>query len=81
MLDASESLHWLTTYSLTGRLLADQLRILPLQIYQLLVELVVFKVADDRLRQHVIGVVMPADFLDEPGVAGLGFVQVHRQNQ
>ena len=48
-----------------------------LQVEQFLVKPVIVLVADARLGQHVISVVVPADFFDQLGVAGFGFVERH----
>jgi hypothetical protein len=34
-------------------------------------------VGNGWLRKHIIGVVMPEDFLDELSMTGFGFVEVH----
>ncbi len=66
--------------ALRGRFGCDQVGKLFLQILQFLEKLVVFAVGDELPAFDVIGVVVPADFVGELGVAGFGFAERHRGN-
>ena len=75
-----ESLQRLPTDSLRGRIRRYQFREFLLQIEQFVIETIVLLIRDRRLGQHVISVVVLADFLDEIRVAGFGFVERHGKN-
>jgi len=53
-------------------------RELLLQVEQFVIKAVVLAVADARMGEHVIGVVVLADLIGQVGVAGLGFSESHR---
>ena len=77
MLHLLELLQRLAADALAWGIGRDKLGKLLLQVQQLVIKPVIFAVADGRLREHVIGVVMPADLLDQLGITHLGFAEVH----
>ena len=77
MFDALEAFRGRAAHALAGGIRRDQPGKFLLQIEQLLIKPVVFAVADLRLGEHVVGMVVRADFLDQFGVPGFGFVERH----
>ena len=80
MLHGLELLQRLAADALGRGIGRDEVGKLLFQVQQLVVKPVIFAVADGRLRQHVIGVVVPADFLDELGVAFFGCCVRHGES-
>ena len=78
MLDAGEFFAGRAADALRGRFGRDEVGKLFLQLLQFLEKLVVFAVGDELPAFDVIGVVVPADFVGELGVAFFGFGVVSR---
>src|SRR5690349_16028336 len=68
-----------SAHPLRWRIRRRQLRMLLLDVEQLMIEPVVIAIADGRLREHVISVIVPADFIGEFGVTFPGLVGGHSE--
>ena len=79
MFDAGEFFAGRAADALRGRFGRDEFGKLFLQFLQLLEKLVVFAVGDELPAFDVIGVVVPADFVGELGVAFFGFGVRHAE--
>ena len=80
MFDAGKFFAGRAADTLRGRFGRDEIGKYFLQFLQFLEKLVVFAVGDELPAFDVIGVVVPADFVGELGVADFGFAERHRGN-
>ncbi len=77
MLDAFEAFSGRAPDALSRRIGCDEVRKIFFQFLKLREKLVVFPVGYELPTYNVIGMIVPADLLDELRVAGLSFFECH----